>query len=97
MVGSTSDATPMETAEESILDALDSGFDDMVEDSSPVDEQEYQAMLKEYEAELTMEEATASNIEGSDENSLIRLEETDVEDLVAHCAEEEEVLMAGRG
>ena len=73
MVGSTSDATPMETVEEFILDALDFGFDDMVEDSSPIDEQEYQAMLKEYEAELTTEEATAPNIEGSGENSLIAL------------------------
>ena len=61
--GTTSDTAPMEAGieEESILDALDSGFNDMVVDNTPFDEEEYQAMIKEYEAELAMEETAESD------------------------------------
>ena len=65
MVGSTSDTAPKDAGieEESIFEALDSGFDEAGMDSSPTHEQEIQAMIQEYEAELTMMEDTASTME----------------------------------
>ena len=97
MVGSTSDATPMEIVEESILDVLDSGYDDTAMDPPPVDDEEFQAMVKEYEAELTMDEASASNMEKSVEYSPTCLEDLTADEFFAYSAEEQEVLMAGRG
>ena len=76
MVGSTSDAAPMDAGieEESILEALDSGFDEAAMDSSPTREQEIQAMIKEYEVELTMTEDTASTMGETAEYSPVSLE-----------------------
>ena len=99
MVRSTSDAAPMDARveEESILDALDSGFDDATMDSSPTRDAEFQAMIQEYEAELTMTDATASTMEGTADYSPIDLEDITPHEFFAYNAEEQEVLMAGRG
>ena len=99
MVGSTSDAAPMDARieEESILEALDSGFDEAAMDSSPIREQEIQAMIQEYEAELTMTEDTASTMEGTAEYNPVRLEDLTADEFFACSAEEQEVVMAGRG
>ena len=99
MVGSTSDAAPMDAGieEESILEALDSGFDEAAMDSSPTREQEIQAMIQEYEAELTMMEATASTMEGTAEYSPVCLEDMTADEFFVYSAEEQEVLMPGSG
>ena len=99
MVGSTSDAAPMDAGieEESILEALDSGFDEAAMDSSPTREQEIQAMIKEYEVELTMTEDTASTMGETTEYSPVNLEDLTADEFFAFSAEEQEVLMAGRG
>ena len=99
MVGSTSDAAPMDAGieEESILEALDSSFDEAAMDSSPTREQEIQAMIKEYEVELTMTEDTALAMEETAEYSPVSLEDLTADEFFTFSTEEQEVLMAGRG
>ena len=83
--------------EESILEALDSGFDEAAMDSSSTHEQEIQAMIQEYEAELTMTEDTTSTMEETAEYSAVSLEDLTADEFFVYSAEEQEVLMAGRG
>ena len=99
VVGSTSDAAPMDAGieEESILEALDSGFDKAAMDSLPTSEQEIQAMIQEYEAELTMTEETTLTMEETAEYSRVSLEDLTADEFFAYSVEEQEVLMAGRG
>ena len=99
VIGSTSDAASMDAGieEESILEALDSGFDEAAMDSSPTREQEIQAMIQEYEAELTMTEDIASTMEETAEYNPVTLEDLTADEFFAFSAEEQEVLMAGRG
>ena len=75
----------------------DSGFDEAAMDSSPTREQEIQAMIKEYEVELTMMKETSSTMEETAEYSPVSLEDLTADEFFAFSAEEQEVLMAGRG